>query len=169
MKLSKFSKILITLWTVYLAGFITMPIQSAEQYRYQLFSDAIIVLDTNNSISVDLKNDNFGQLGQYKFSLDGTGFAKLKANKLILAKDNFSGRYVLLTGKISVKYKSGIDVNQLVQDYGLSISSHFPNIRRVFLEVNPSEKLQYINKILLNDNRVLKTKLDKVDYNQFAR
>lgn len=169
MKLSKVSKILITLWMVCLAGFITMPIQSAEQYRYQLFPDSVVVLDSKNVISVDIKNKNFGQLGQYKFSLDGTGFAKLKANRLILAKDNFSGRYVLLTGKISVKYKSGIDINQLVQDYGLSISSHFPNIRRVFLEVNSSEKVQDINRILLNDNRVLKTKLDKVDYNQFVR
>lgn len=154
---------------VCLAGLITMPTYSAEQYRYQLFPDSVVVLDSKNVISVDIKNKNFGQLGQYKYSLDGTGFAKLKANRLILAKDDFSGRYVLLTGKISVKYKSGIDINQLVQDYGLSISSHFPNIRRVFLEVNPSEKLQYINKILLNDHRVLKTKLDKVDYNQFVR
>jgi hypothetical protein len=169
MTLSKVSKILITLWMVCLAGFITMPIQSAEQYRYQLFPDSVVVLDSKNVISVDIKNKNFGQLGQYKFSLDGSGFAKLKANKLILAKDNLSGHHVLLTGKISVKYKRGIDVNQLVQDYGLSISSHFANIHRVFLEVNSSEKLQYINKMLLNDNRVLNTKLDMVDYNQFVR
>lgn len=152
-----------------LAGLITMPTHSAEQYRYQIFPDAVVVLDSKNVISVDIKNKNFGQLGQYKYSLDGTGFAKLKANKLILAEDNFSGRYVLLTGRISVKYKSGIDVNQLTQDYGLSISSQFPNIRRVFIEVNPFEKLQDINKILLNDHRVLKTKLDKVNYNQFVR
>lgn len=169
MEFSKSSKILITLWIFCLVGFKALPLQGEEQNRFQIYPKALIVLDGNNIISVDTKNNNFGQLGQYKFSLDGTGLASTKPEKLILAKDKFSDRYVLLTGKISVKYKSGIDVNQLTQDYGLSISSHFPNIRRVFLEVNPPEKLQDTNKILLNDIRVLKTKLDKVDYNQFVR
>jgi hypothetical protein len=169
MEFSKSSKILLTLWVFCLAGFKAGSLQGAEQNRFYIYPKAVIVLDVNNSISVDTKNNNFGQLGQYKFSLDGTGFTSTKSAKLILAKDNFIGRYVLLTGKISVKYKSGIDVNQLTQDYGLSISSHFPNIRRVFLEVNPPEKLQDTNKILLNDIRVLKTKLDKVDYNQYVR
>lgn len=152
-----------------LAGFMAISAQSAEQNRYQIFPDAIVVLDANNGISVDAKNENFGQLGHYKFSLDGTGLATQKATKLILAKGNLSDRYVLLTGNISVKYKRGIDVNLLAQNYGLSVSSHFPKIRRLFLEINAPEKLQNINKLLLNDDRVLKTRLDIVDYNQFVR
>lgn len=168
MKISK-STLFIVLWVLWLCGFMAMPLQSEEQYRYQLFPDAVVVLDTKNLISLDLKNENFGQLGQYKFSLDGTGIDKLVASKLYLAKDNFSDQYVLLVGKISVKYKAGIDIKLLAQDYGLSVSSHFPKIRRVYLRVNTPDNLQDLNRRLLKDDRVLRAKLDRVDYNQSVR
>ena len=162
-------KILISLRPLCLASLISMPIQGAEQYSYQIFPNALVVLDDQNIILLDRKNKNFGQLGQYKFSLDGTGFAKLKATDFILAKVNSSERYVLLTGNISVKYKSGIDVNLLAQDYALSVSSHFPNIRRVYLRTNTAGNLQDLKKQLLLDSRVLKARLDMIDFNQWVR
>ena len=156
-------------WTLWLLVFSALPVHGAEHKPYQIFSGAVVVLDPENSFLLDAKNDNYGRLGPFKYSLDGTGLTELEATKFILAKSNSSDRYELLSGNISVRYKIGTDVNLLAQDYGLTISKHFPKIRRLFLRGNKTDNLQTKTKILGVDRRVIKAKLDRVDYNQSVR
>ena len=90
-------------WSLWLLVFSALPVQSAEHKLYQIFSGSMVVLDPENSILLDAKNDNYGRLGPFKYSLDGTGLTELEAAKFILAKSNSSGRYELLSGNISVR------------------------------------------------------------------
>lgn len=155
-------------WILLIIGLAVQPSygESNKQNRYQIFPQAVVVSDPNRQTTADLDSSNFGRLGDYAYSLNGTGFYNLKATNFKLARDRFSQRYVLLSGKISIKYRDSANAQQLANDYDLSISSDFTDIQWVYVQIPYLETVYDLLKRLLQDNRVIKAELDILNFHQ---
>lgn len=138
--------------------------ESNKQYSYQILPQAVVVSDPNRQANLD--SGNIGRLGDYVYSLDGTGLYNLQTTNYKLAQERHSQRYVLLSGKISIKYRDLANAQQLASDYDLSISSDFTDIQWVYVQIPYLDTVYDLLERLLQDNRVIKAELDILNFSQ---